>query len=50
VPSFHVHMFIQKPIVPSSRSFETHSAWVSGFSYSLSVAGLVKWSAHVQVP
>jgi len=43
-------MFIQKPIVPSSRSLLTHSACVSSFEYSLSVAGLVKWSAHVQVP
>jgi hypothetical protein len=43
-------MFIQKPIVPSTRSLVTHSAWVSSLEYSLSDAGLVKWSAHVQVP
>jgi hypothetical protein len=43
-------MFIQKPIVPSTRSPETHSACVSSLEYSLSDAGLVNRSAHVQVP
>jgi hypothetical protein len=43
-------MFIQKPCVPSRRSLVTHSVCVKLFSNSLSVAGLVKWSAHVHVP
>ena len=43
-------MFIQKPSVPSRRSFVTQSGCFIPCSCSLSVAGLVKRSAHVHVP
>jgi hypothetical protein len=43
-------MFRYISCVPSSRSFVTHSGWTNVRLYSLSVAGLVKWSAHVHVP
>jgi hypothetical protein len=43
-------MFIQKSMLPSSRSLVTHSGCTNRRWYSLSVAGLVKRLAYVHVP
>jgi hypothetical protein len=43
-------MFSYIPWMPSRRSFVTHSGWTNVRLYSLSVPGLVKWSAPVYVP